>query len=174
MDEQHKAALNLQRLLESEKNTEFSQKSDEELRDLLGVSEQGKQIEFMNQKFIEMLTQRLTEKQLQFYAFLNKEFNILNYKSAKCSKHCFDDISRSLPEVNKCLSICREGISTCRDFTSKMQFDAEKELETCTLNAKELKNVGDSVTSWLSCYEKLILKFDRMEEEMRYEFANYI
>ena len=42
-------------------------------------------------------------RQIGFYAFLNKEFNTMNYKAARCSMHCFDDSNRQLPEVNKCL-----------------------------------------------------------------------
>jgi len=44
----------------------------------------------MNEQIFEYLYERMKDRQLRFFAFLNKEFNILNYKSARCSMHCFD------------------------------------------------------------------------------------
>jgi hypothetical protein len=46
----------------------------------------------MNEQVFEYLYERLKDRQIRFYAFLNKEFNIMNYKSARCSMHCFDSI----------------------------------------------------------------------------------
>ena len=115
------AAINLKKLMDAETDADLNKKSDGELRDLLGVSDDQSQLEFMNQKFIDMLTKRLTDRQLVFYAFLNKEFNQLNYKSAKCSKTCFDDLDWSLKEVNTCLNVCREGINSCHSFANRLQ-----------------------------------------------------
>ena len=50
----------------------------------------------MNEKMLENVTARLKTRQLGFYAFLNKEFNIMNYKSARCSMHCFDNTDYSM------------------------------------------------------------------------------
>ena len=116
----------------------------------------------------------MKERQIKFYAFLNKEFNVMNFKSARCSMHCFDSIERSVPEVNDCLKLCREGISGCKEYAYKLQKTAEKEVETCQKEAKEMKKLTDPIFHWISCYEKLILKFDSMENEIQHEFSNFI
>jgi hypothetical protein len=85
-------------------------KSQEELREFFKVSKEKDAIKHMNEQVFEYLYDRLKDRQLVFYAFLNKEFNVLNYKSAKCSMHCFDDSDKKITEVNSCLGVCREGI----------------------------------------------------------------
>ena len=45
----------------------------------------------MNDKVFNLLYQNMQNRQINFYAFLNKEFNVMNYKSARCSLHCFDN-----------------------------------------------------------------------------------
>lgn len=62
----------------------------------------------------------MKERQIKFYAFLNKEFNVMNFKSARCSMHCFDSTDRGINDVNDCLKLCREGISGCKDFAFKL------------------------------------------------------
>lgn len=44
----------------------------------------------------------------------------MNYKSARCSMHCFDSTDRGISEVNECLKLCREGINGCKDFALKI------------------------------------------------------
>ena len=73
----------------------------------------------------------MRERQIKFYAFLNKEFNIMNYKSARCSMHCFDSTEKSMKQVNECLSICRQGINGCKDYAFNLQKKAEEEVEEC-------------------------------------------
>jgi hypothetical protein len=92
------------------------EKSQEELREFFKISKEKNSIEHMNEQMFEYLYERMKERQIRFYAFLNKEFNIMNFKSARCSMHCFDSVERSVPEVNDCLKLCRDGISGCRDF----------------------------------------------------------
>jgi len=92
------------------------EKSMEELREFFKVSKDKNAIEHMNEQVFEYLYERMRERQIKFYAFLNKEFNIMNFKSARCSMHCFDSIENSLKTVNECLKLCREGISGCRDY----------------------------------------------------------
>ena len=75
----------------------------------------------MSDEVFGYMYRRLKERQIKFYAFLNKEFNVLNYKSAKCSYHCFDDLDQSVMQANECLALCREGIVGCRDFASRVQ-----------------------------------------------------
>ena len=98
----------------------------------------------------------------------------MNYKSARCSMHCFDSTEKSLKEVNSCLTICRQGISGCRDYAYNLQKGAEVGLEKCQEQAKDQTNVKDPVVHWLSCYEKLIQRFDTMELEIKDEFSNFI
>jgi len=73
-------------------------------------------LEDMNEKVLHSLHTRLKYRQVGLYAFLNKEFNIMNYKSARCSMHCFDSTDKPLAQVNNCLGICRQGIRDCQEF----------------------------------------------------------
>ena len=106
-------------------------KSQEELREFFKISKEKNPIEDMNEKIFDYLYERMKERQIKFYAFLNKEFNIMNYKSARCSMHCFDLTDKNLKEVNQCLTVCRQGISGCRDYAFNLQKGAEDELENC-------------------------------------------
>jgi len=72
----------------------------DKMRDLFNVSKDKGQVDNMNDMVFDMLYKRMQERQLHFYAFLNKEFNIINFKSARCSMHCFDRDDKPLNEVN--------------------------------------------------------------------------
>lgn len=128
----------------------------------------------MNEKAFDFLYERMKERQVTFYAFLNKEFNIMNYKSARCSMHCFDNEEKPLDEVNQCLKVCRQGISGCREYAFNLQKSAEEELDKCHEKAKDQTTLSDPVIHWISCYEKLINKFDVIEKEIKFEFSNFI
>lgn len=106
-------------------------KSMEELREFFKISKEKNAIDHMNEQVFEYLYERMRERQIKFYAFLNKEFNIMNFKSARCSMHCFESTDRGIREVNDCLKICREGITGCRDYASNLQKNAEVEVEKC-------------------------------------------
>ena len=120
----------------------------------------------MNEKVFDFLYQRIKDRQIVFYAFLNKEFNILNYKSARCSMHCFDSDQRPLGEVGQCLKVCRQGITGCREFAFNQQKEAEDELDVCHEKAKDQTKLSDPVIHWIACYEKLIKKFDGLERNI--------
>ena len=112
-------------------------KSHEELRDFFKLPDNGKNMtDDMNEKMLESVKLRVKARQINFFAFLNKEFNIMNYKSARCSMHCFDTASRPMTEVNSCLKMCREGIVGCRDFAQNLQDNAKEELEKCKKEAQ--------------------------------------
>jgi len=64
--------------------------------DFFKLSKDKQVVDDMNEKVVDMLQKRLNERQLTFYAFMNKEFNIMNYKSARCSMHCFDSVEKPL------------------------------------------------------------------------------
>ena len=73
------------------------EKSPEELREFFRLNKDGGDaLKDMTDKMFESLERRLKFRQVNFYAFMNKEFNIMNYKSARCSMHCFDDTNRQL------------------------------------------------------------------------------
>ena len=71
-------------------------KSHEELREFFKVSKDKGAVDDMNQKMFESTFGRVKTKSNEFYAFLNKQFNIMNFKSARCSMHCFDNPARPL------------------------------------------------------------------------------
>ena len=151
-------------------------KSQEELRDFFKLSKENDKnaVDHMNQQMFEYLYERMRDRQIRFYAFLNKEFNIMNYKAARCSMHCFDDPSHPLSQAQSCLALCREGITGCRDFALRLQKQAETDVEVCHKEAKNIKNLTDPIVHWVACYEKLILRFDSMEQEITQEFSNFI
>ena len=77
--------------------------------------------------------------------------------------HCFDDTNVPVNDVNECLSVCRQGIGEARKFAQDLQAQAEEELHKCTERGSDLKNMKDPIINWMSCHEKLILDFDKME-----------
>ena len=105
------------------------EKSHEELREFFKISKDKNPVAHMNEQVFEYLYDRMRDRQIKFYAFLNKEFNIMNFKSARCSMHCFNSTEKSMKEVNNCLQVCRSGIQGCREFAYNLQKNAEDELE---------------------------------------------
>jgi len=72
------------------------------------------QVNDMNSKMFEMMAKGLKNRQVKFFAFLNKEFNTLNYKAAKCGYYCYDNDQQSVMEANMWANVCREGITECK------------------------------------------------------------
>lgn len=171
--EDARAWQNLQKQLDMDFDPEA--KSQDELRDFFRLSKDNNKdaVTHMNEQIFEYLYERMKDRQIRFYAFLNKEFNILNFKSARCSMLCFEE-SRPLKQATECLKLCREGITGCREYALRLQKQAEAEVEVCQKEAKNLKNLTDPVVHWVACYEKLILRFDSMETEITHEFAHFI
>ena len=151
------------------------EKTPDEMREFFHLNKDGgNALDDMQSKMFESLQMRLKFRQVNFYAFLNKEFNIMNFKSARCSMHCFDDAQRKLPAVNECLRVCRSGIKDCHEFAHNLQKSAEGDLKECTVQAENQKNLTDPIIHWLSCYEKLVLKFDTIEGDIQNEFSNFV
>ena len=109
----------------------------EKVRDFFKIPKDKQVVDDMNEKAFDFLYQRMRERQVTFYAFLNKEFNVMNFKSARCSMHCFDDDTKPLPEVNNCLKVCRSGIQGCREYAFNLQKQAEIDLDECHEKAKD-------------------------------------
>ena len=150
------------------------QQSFGEMKKQFNVADKGNQVDYMNNEVFQMMFRGLKERQIKFYAFLNKEFNVLNYKSAKCSYYWFEDESRSVEEAHKCVALCREGITDWRKYADELQKQAQKELESCQERARSIKINTDPVMHWISWFEKLIAQFDNMEEDIKEEFSNFI
>ena len=85
----------------------------------------------MAEKAFQSMKGRLKDRQIGFYAFLNKQFNVMNYKAARCSMHCFDSQEKSVAQVNECLGVCRQGITECRAFAMDKQQEAQASLTDC-------------------------------------------
>ena len=158
---------------EFEEMTPDGSQSFEQLKSQFKVAE-GNQVRSMENESFNLMHKALKQRQIRFYAFLNKEFNQLNYKSARWSFHWYDDINTSTIEAMKCVQICREGIVGCHQFAKDIQAKAEEETKKCEEQAKDIKIVTDPIIHWISWYEKLILKFDEMEGEIQSEFSNFI
>ena len=95
-------------------------KSHEELREFFKISKGTAAVKDMNNKMFESTHARMKVRSNEFYAFLNKQFNIMNFKSARCSMHCFDSQAKTLPQVGTCLTTCRTGITECRDYAHNL------------------------------------------------------
>ena len=93
-EEQYEAWKKLKDMTDMNFNPD--EKSHEEMREFFKVSGDKHAVEDMHDKMLMKVTERLDLRQLKFYAFLNKEFTIMNYKSARCSKHCFDSTDKPL------------------------------------------------------------------------------
>ena len=150
------------------------QQSFSDMKKTYRVSETSNQVDYMNNEVFQMMFRGLKERQIKFYAFLNKEFNVLNYKSAKWSYFCFEDQNRSVEEAHKCVELWREGIIECRKYADDIQKQAEVEMKEWQDRARSLKVNSDPIMHWISWYEKLIVQFDKMEEDMKEEFSNFI
>ena len=77
--------------------------SHEKLREFFKISKEKDALTNMNEKMFETTTARMKVRANTFYAFLNKQFNIMNFKSARCSMHCFDSVNKPLDQVGGCL-----------------------------------------------------------------------
>lgn len=112
-------------------------KSYEELRDFFRVPKDKNILTDMNERMFDNMFTRLKERQISHYAFLNKEFNTMNYKSARCSMHCYDSTARPMSQVSQCLKVCRQGIHSCKEFAFQLQKESEAELNKCVKKASD-------------------------------------
>jgi len=63
----------------------------------LNIPEEGKKTsqykEIVDRKMYEENFEKVKKNEVRFFAFLNKEFNILNKKSVKCCSICYSNPS---------------------------------------------------------------------------------
>ena len=169
---EHEAYKKLQK--STEMNFDPATKTHDELREFFKVSQDQDAVKDMNQKMFEATTARMKARSNQFYAFLNKQFNIMNFKSARCSMHCFDSANKPLSAVQVCLQTCRSGITDCRDFAHNLQKDAQNKLSQCITEAADQKNLTDPIVHFMSCYEQTMKRYDSIEEQIEEEFSNFV
>jgi len=116
--------------------------------------------------------------EFRFYAFLNKEFNILNKKMIRCSMICYDDPNLfTVNEAKICAEKCHHNIKTAAKFAENLQEKNKTKLMECIENARQFKEENlsdDKVTNFFKCYDNLIEDFTTMEKEIKREFSYYI
>jgi hypothetical protein len=114
----------------------------------------------------------------RFYAFLNKEFNVLNKKMIRCSMICYDDPKLfSVNEAKICAEKCHQNIREAAKFAENLQEKNKNKLMECIEKAREFKDenlADDKVTNFFKCYDNLIEDFNTMEKEIKREFSYYI
>ena len=171
-EEEKEAYYKLQKALEM--NFDPASKTHEELREFFKLPEGKESVTDMTERMFDSTMGRLKARSNTFYAFLNKQFNIMNFKSARCSMHCFDSPAVPLSQVQTCLQTCRQGITECRDLDHNLQKGQQEKLSACIASADEQKHMKDPVTFFLSCYEKTTLAYDDLEAQIEEEFSNYV
>jgi hypothetical protein len=114
----------------------------------------------------------------RFYAFLNKEFNILNKKMLKCSIICYQDPKTfTTKEAKLCAEACHKNIQGAAKFVEDLQEKTREKLSNCIEDAKDFKteNSGEEkVVVFFNCYDNLIKDFESMEKEIKKEFSYFI
>jgi hypothetical protein len=114
----------------------------------------------------------------RFYAFLNKEFNILNKKMLKCSIICYQDPNAfTTREAKLCAEACHKNIQGAAKFVEDLQEKTREKLSQCIESAKDFttENSGDEkVVVFFNCYDNLIADFGIMEKEIKKEFSYFI
>ena len=138
-------------------------KSHEELREFFKISKEKSAVTHMNNKMFESTHARMKVRSNVFYAFLNKQFNIMNFKAARCSTHCFDSQQKSINQVGGCLQTCRSGVKDCRDFAHNLQKDSSQALSKCVTEAADQKNLTDPIVHFISCYEQALERYAQLE-----------
>jgi hypothetical protein len=114
----------------------------------------------------------------KFYAFMNKEFNILNKKMIRCSMICYDDPKLfTSNEAKLCAEKCHQNIKEAAKFAENLQEKNKTKLLTCIESAKEFNSESlgeDKVVTFFKCYDTLIDDFNQMEREIKREYSYYI
>lgn len=117
------------------------------------------------------------KNEYRFYAFLNKEFNVLNKKLIRCSMVCYNNHTLfSVKDAKSCTDVCRDNINEAKNYANQLIEESSGKLLECIEKKKKFEEIQteDRVVSFLKCYEDLIDDFGIMENKIKQEFANFI
>ena len=134
-------------------------------------------IEHSNNQLLKDVMETVKKLEYKYYAFLNKEFNILNMKMIKCSIVCYD--KPNLFTVNQakiCAEKCHKNIKEAQKFTDNLNQKIQNKLTDCVENARKFENDNsdDKISNFFKCYQSLPEDFVILEKEIKEEFSNYI
>jgi hypothetical protein len=134
-------------------------------------------LEKSDKTMLQDVTETIKKREIKFFAFLNKEFNVLNKKMINCSIICYSNPKMfTVNEAKLCAESCHKNIKEAGKFAEQLQEVKKEKLVNCLDKAKdyELNKADDKVASFFKCYEELLMDFDIMEKEIKSEFNNYI
>lgn len=139
------------------------------------VDSEAEFIEKVDNKNFGELHEVIQNSEIRFYAFLNKEYNILNKKMIKCCLLCYENPKMFTVYQSKiCAETCQKNIKEASKFVENLQEEKKNKLMQCSNTAKDIKNGTDPLSNFNTCYEDLIKDFEDMEIKIRTEFSNYI
>ena len=134
-------------------------------------------LENSDKQMLQDVEETIKKREIQFYAILNKEFNILNRKMISCSLLCYDNPKLfTVNEAKLCAESCHRNIKAAGKFAHDIQEEKKEKLLNCLDQAKdyELNKSDDKIASFFKCYEDLLFDFDSMEKQIKSEYSNYI
>jgi hypothetical protein len=150
----------------------------ENLEVLKKAESQTEMNEFQDKEAFQDAVNAIKKFEYRFYAYLNKEFNILNKKMIKCSMICYDDPKLfTTTDAKLCAEKCHQNIREAAKFAENLQEKSKVKLAECIEKAKEFNEENlaqDKVTNFFKCYDNLIGDFSQMEKEIIREFSYYI
>lgn len=133
--------------------------------------------EYSHKEVLKDANETVKKLEYRYYAFLNKEFNILNKKMIKCSMICYDNPNLfTVNEAKMCAEKCHYNIKEAKKFAEKVHEREKEKLTKCLEEAAEFSknNSEDKISSFFTCYKTLAENFKNMENEIKTEFSNYI
>ncbi len=120
---------------------------------------------------------RIKKLEFRYYAVLNKEFNLLNFKMVKCSMMCYDNSELfTVNEAKICAENCHSTIKKAKCFVDNLNENSRVKLKKCIDTAGEFNetNPEDKVIEFFKCYQGLSKDLVKMENNLKKEFSNYI
>lgn len=134
-------------------------------------------IEKSDKVMLQDVTETLKRREIKFYAFLNKEFNVLNKKMVNCSIMCYSNPKMfTVNDAKICAESCHKNIKEAGKYAENLQENRKEKLVNCLDKAKEYEfnKADDKVAAFFKCYEDLLMDFDVMEKQIKSEFSNFI
>lgn len=113
-------------------------------------------------------------REVRFYAFLNKEFNILNKKMFNCCSFCYSNPKLfTIEDANLCTEKCHDNIREAHRYVENLQNEKEEKLTQCLDKAKSMDG-QDIMVKFSKCYDEMLFDLDNIEKDIQSEFSNYI